>query len=189
MGGALSQEEIDALLKGAYMKMNNIVVTAYGHGKTIDKIAVSLFEGNSWHYGQPSPDAATYCNTINSLELKDNSWVFAKIISENAQYDLDVFLPIKFSSVIAKLDDRAIQKVLREVNTYDIANSLDGEDETVREKIFSNMTKRAAQMLKEDMRCMGPARLRSVKESQDKILSLIQLMTQTGEIITEGGNK
>ena len=124
------------------MGRNNIVITAYGHGKTIDKIAVSLFEPP--RYYQESADVETYCDTINSLELKGESWVFVKKISENTQYDLDVFLPLKFSSVILKLDNKVIQKILREVEIYDIGNSLKGEDERVKEKIFSNMSERAA---------------------------------------------
>jgi hypothetical protein len=80
----------------------DIVVTAYGHGKTISRIAVSLFEisENSYHYNHGS-DAETYCNAINSLELKDDSWAFAKILTENSQYPLGVFLPLEFSDVIS----------------------------------------------------------------------------------------
>ena len=168
------------------MGRDNIVITAYGHGKTIDKIAVSSFEF-SGHYGQSSPsDAETYCNTINSLELKDDSWVFAKKISENIQYGLASFLPLKLSSVIPKLDNRAIQTVLRKVDISDIAKSLKGEDETIQEKIFSNMSRRAAEMLKEDMRYMGPILLRHHIESQGKIISAIKHLADTGEIYLEG---
>jgi hypothetical protein len=45
---------------------------------------------------------------VNSLELKDDSWIFAKILSENTQYALKAFVPLKFSDVIVKLDDRAV---------------------------------------------------------------------------------
>lgn len=79
INGALSNDEIIALLDGTYMGMEvcmgdqkTIVVTAYGHDKIIDKIAVSLFERNSWSYDQESQDAKKYCTTINSLELKEN---------------------------------------------------------------------------------------------------------------------
>lgn len=170
------------------MGRDDIVITAYGHGKTIDKIAVSLFEISfSGHYGQPLMSGAeTYCKTINSLELKDDTWVFAKKIPENTQYGLDVFLQLKFSSVINKLDNRDIQTVLREVGIDDIAKSLKGEDETVQEKIFSNMSKRAVEMLKEDMRYMRPVLLEHVKKSQDKIISTIRYLADTGQIYLEG---
>jgi flagellar motor switch protein FliG len=163
-----------------------IVVTAYGHDRIIDNIAVSSFElsGNS-DYDDQSSDAKTYCDTINSLKLKDNSWVFAKIISENTPYALDGFRPLNFLDVIMELDDRAVQRILREMDSRDIARALKDQDATATalEKIFSNMSKRASQMLKEDMEFMGPLETRIVKDSQEKFLNVIRHLEQTGEII------
>jgi flagellar motor switch protein FliG len=168
-----------------------IVVTAYGHDKVLDKIAVSLFEvsGETYKYGyydNQSLDAETYCNAINSLELKNDSWISARILSENTQYSLNVFLPLKFSDIIMKLDNEAIQKVLKKVDAQELAKCLKDEDETVKEKIFTNMSKRASQILKEDIEdieYMGPSRINDVKESQKKILDLIRYLEQLGEII------
>jgi flagellar motor switch protein FliG len=162
----------------------SIVITAYGHNKTIDKIAVSSFENSeSGDYNNEESDAKTYCATINALELKDDSWVFAKILSENSKYSLDAFLPLKFSDVIIKLDNMAIQKILREVDSQDIAWALKGEAEEVKEKIFANMSKRASQMLKEDIGFIGQIRIKDVKKSQDIILNIIRRLDQCGEIV------
>jgi flagellar motor switch protein FliG len=156
------------------------VITVYGHNKTIDRIAVSLFDrsGNS----HDDTNATTYCDTINTLELKGDLWIYARIVSENTQYSLDTFLPLNFSDIIMKLDNPAIQRILREVDSQELVKALKGENEAVKEKIFNNMTKRAAQMLKEDMECMGPIRTIDVKENQEKILSLIKFFEQCGEI-------
>jgi flagellar motor switch protein FliG len=162
------------------------VITVYGHNKTIDKIAVSLFDkSESGHYGYDTDsNAETYCNTINGLKLEGESWILAKLVSENTQYELDAFLPAKFA-LIAELDDRAIQKILRETDSQDIAKALKGENEAVQEKIFNNMSKRAAEMLKEDMEYMGPVRITDVKDAQEKILGIIQHLEQTGEIVIQ----
>jgi flagellar motor switch protein FliG len=160
----------------------DIVVTAYGHSKTIDRIAVSLFEISESSY-YDNQDAQTYCNAINSLELKDDSWVFAKILTENSQYPLGVFLPLEFSDVIIQLDNIAVQKVLREIDSSELVKSLKDQDEAVKEKIFTNVSKRAAQMLKEDMECIGPIGIIDVKETQKKILSIICYLESTGEIV------
>jgi hypothetical protein len=162
----------------------DIVITAYGHGKIIDRIAVSLFEisENSYHDNYGS-DAKTYCNTINSLELKDDLWVFAKPLDENTQYPLGVFLPLDFSDVLMELDNMAIQKVLREIDSWELVKSLKDQDEAVKEKIFTNMSRRASLMLKEDMECMGPVGTMDVKEVQEKILGIICHLESTGEII------
>jgi flagellar motor switch protein FliG len=161
----------------------SIVVTAYGHNKTIDKIAVSSFEGAENRYANQSSDARTYCDTINALELKGDSWVCAKIFSENTQYSPDVFIPMNFSDVIIKLDDKAIQKLFREADSQELAKSLKDQDETVKEKIFRNMSKRASEMLKEDMEYMGKIRLQDVKKSQEGIMNIIRGLDQCGEIV------
>jgi flagellar motor switch protein FliG len=84
---------------------------------------------------------------------------------------------------IVMLDDRAIQKVLREVDSQELAKALKSVDTEVQDKIFKNMSKRAATMLKEDMEYMGPVRLKDVEESQQKIVSIIRHLEDTGEIV------
>jgi hypothetical protein len=162
--------------------MNNektTVITAYGHDKTIDKISVSLFDKAAHDYYDKN--ARTYCNTINSLKLEGDLWVFAKIVSENTLYPLDSFLFLDFD-MLATLDDRTIQEILRKVDSQDFAMALKIKNEAVQEKIFRNMSKRAAQMLKEDMEFMGPVRLDDVEKARDKILDIILQLEQTGEI-------
>ena len=84
---------------------------------------------------------------------------------------------------IVLLDDRSIQKVLREVDTQDLAKALKGVDAEVQEKIFRNMSKRASSLLREDMDFMGPIRLRDVEESQQKIVNIIRKLEEAGDII------
>jgi len=88
---------------------------------------------------------------------------------------------------IVLLDDRSIQKVLREVDSQELAKALKGVDSEVQEKIYKNMSKRAATMLKEDMEYMGPVRLKDVEEAQQKIVSIIRHLEETGEIIISRG--
>ena len=84
---------------------------------------------------------------------------------------------------IVLLDDRSIQKVLREVDSQELAKALKGVDAEVQEKIFRNMSKRAAQLLREDMDFMGPIRLRDVEESQQKIVNIIRKLEDAGDIV------
>ncbi|MDR0465532.1 MAG: flagellar motor switch protein FliG [Treponema sp.] len=84
---------------------------------------------------------------------------------------------------IVMLDDRAIQKVMREVDSQELAKALKSVDSEVQDKIFKNMSKRAAGMLKEDMEYMGPVRLKDVEEAQQKIVSIIRHLEDTGEIV------
>jgi len=81
------------------------------------------------------------------------------------------------------LDDRSIQRVLREVDHQDLAKALKAVDPELQEKIFRNMSKRAAQTLKEDMEYMGPLRMKEVEEAQQKIVGIIRKLEETGEIV------
>jgi hypothetical protein len=159
----------------------DLVITACGHDAVIDTISVSTFDRDGNHYSHDS-NAKMYCGNINALELKGKSWIVAEIVSENTQYALGSFLPLKFE-VLLKLDDAAVQKVLREVDSQDLARALKNAQETVKEKIFSNMSKRAVQMIKEDIDCMGPIQTIRVKESREKIAGAIRHLEETGEIV------
>ena len=84
---------------------------------------------------------------------------------------------------IVMLDDRSIQKVMREVDTQELAKALKAVDTEVQDKIFRNMSKRAASMLKEEIEYMGPTRLKDVEEAQQKIVSIIRHLEDNGDIV------
>ena len=81
------------------------------------------------------------------------------------------------------LDDRAIQKVLRETDTQVLAKALKAADKSVEDKIFRNMSKRAAEMLKEDIEFMGPIRIADVHEAQGQIIDITRRLERNGEIV------
>ena len=90
---------------------------------------------------------------------------------------------------IVTLDDRSIQKVLREVDTKDLALALKTASEDVAGRIYRNMSKRAADMLKEDIEFMGPVRLRDIEEAQQKVVATIRRLEEAGEIIISRGGE
>ena len=85
------------------------------------------------------------------------------------------------------LDDRAIQRVLREVENKDIATALKGANEEVQNVIFKNLSQRLAAMIKEDMEFMGPVRMKDVEEAQQKIVGIIRKLEDAGEIVISRG--
>ncbi len=88
---------------------------------------------------------------------------------------------------ILLLDDRAIQRVLRDVDNNDLAIALKGSNEEVQNTIFNNMSKRLAVMIKEDMEFMGPVRMKDVEEAQQKIVNTIRKLEDSGEIVISRG--
>lgn len=85
------------------------------------------------------------------------------------------------------LDDRAIQRVLRDVDNNDLEIALKGANEEVQTAIFNNLSKRLATMIKEDMEFMGPVRMKDVEEAQQKIVNIIRKLEDAGEIVISRG--
>lgn len=88
---------------------------------------------------------------------------------------------------ILLLDDRAIQRVLRDVDNNDLAIALKGANEQVQNAIFNNLSKRLAVMIKEDMEFMGPVRMKDVEEAQQKIVNIIRKLEDSAEIVISRG--
>ena len=88
---------------------------------------------------------------------------------------------------ILLLDDRAIQRVLRDVDNNDLAVALKSSNEEVQAAIFNNMSKRLAEMIKEDMEFMGPVRMKDVEEAQQKIVNIIRKLEDSAEIVISRG--
>ena len=88
---------------------------------------------------------------------------------------------------ILSLDDRAIQRVLRDVDNSDLALALKGATEEVQNVILNNLSSRLAVMIKEDMEFMGPVRMKDVEEAQQKIVNIIRKLEDSAEIVIARG--
>jgi flagellar motor switch protein FliG len=84
---------------------------------------------------------------------------------------------------LAEIDDRAMQAVLRDVASDKLAIALRGADGRVKDKVTSNMSQRAAEILVEDMEARGPVRLAEVEAAQKEILAIVRKMAESGEIV------
>lgn len=120
-------------------------------------------------------DRTTERNIIETLEEDDPD------LAEEIKKKMFVF------EDIITLDDKSIQKVMRNVDNNDLSKALKSVDAEVQDKIYQNMSKRAAQMLKDDMEFMGPVRLKEVEEAQQKIVSIIRKLEEQGEIVVSRG--
>jgi flagellar motor switch protein FliG len=90
---------------------------------------------------------------------------------------------------VAGLDNKSIQRILRDVDAKDLGLALKTSSEELKELILKNMSKRAAEMLTEDMQMLGPVRLHDVEEAQQKIVNVIRQLEDSGEIVIARGNK
>ena len=87
---------------------------------------------------------------------------------------------------LADVDDRGIQALLREVSSDVLVLALKGSDENVKEKIFKNMSKRASELLRDDLEAKGPVRVSDVETAQKEILTIARRMAEAGEIVLGG---
>ncbi len=122
-----------------------------------------------------SVDRGTEKHIMESLEIEEPE------LADEIRKKMFVFEDILL------LDDRAIQRVLRDVANDDLTLALKSANEQVQTAIFNNMSKRLAVMIKEDMEFMGPVRMKDVEEAQQKIVNIIRKLEDAGEIIVSRG--
>jgi len=119
-------------------------------------------------------DRATEKHVLESMEESDPE------LAEHIRRLMFVF------EDLVMLDDRGMQKVLQSIDNEDLCLSLKTASAELREKIFGNMTERAAGTIKEDMEYMGPVRLSQVDEAQQKIMDVVRALEDAGDIIIVG---
>ncbi len=124
-----------------------------------------------------SADRTTERNIMEYLEENDPE------LAEEIKKRLFVF------EDILRLDDRALQRIMREVDMKDLSLALKGATEELKAKFFKNMSKRAAEMLKEDMDYMGPVRVKDVEEAQQKVVNVVRGLEEQGEIVIATGGE
>ena len=120
-------------------------------------------------------DRGTEKHIMESLEIEDPE------LADEIRKKMFVF------EDILSLDDRSVQRVLREVDNNELAVALKGSNEEVQNLIFNNLSKRLATMIKEDMDFMGPVRMKDVEEAQQKIVNIIRKLEDSAEIIISRG--
>jgi flagellar motor switch protein FliG len=120
---------------------------------------------------------------LNLVDRSTEKIIIESLEEEDPELAEDIKKRMFVFEDIVMLDDRAIQKVMREVDTSELAKALKSVDSEVQDKIYRNMSKRAATLLKEDMEYMGPIRIKDVEEAQQKIVSIIRKLEEQGEIV------
>ena len=122
-----------------------------------------------------SVDRGTEKHIMESLEIEEPE------LADEIRKKMFVFEDILL------LDDRSIQRVLRDVDNNDLGIALKAANELVQNAVFNNLSKRLATMIKEDMEFMGPVRMKDVEEAQQKIVNIIRKLEDSGEIVISRG--
>jgi len=148
--------------------------------KTIEKKLLGMGHEDKLPY---SGGVGSMVEILNLLDRAAEKQIIEKLEDEDPELAEEIKKRLFVFEDIVMFDDRAIQKVMREVDAQELAKALKNADVKVQDKILKNMSKRAASMLKEDMEYMGPIRLSDAEEAQSKIVSIIRYLEETGELI------
>ncbi|MBS4539842.1 flagellar motor switch protein FliG [Clostridium sp. D2Q-11] len=155
-------KEVERILESKFSTMVNQDYTSAGGIESIVSILNAVDRGTEKHI-------------MEELELDDAE------LSEEIRRRMFVF------EDIVTLDGKSIQRFIREIDNSQWSIALKGASEEVKEVIFTNMSKRLVEIIKEDMEFMGPVRLKDIEEAQQNIVNVIRKLEDAGEIVTPRG--
>ncbi len=128
----------------------------------------------------------TIADILNNCDRTTEQMVLEKIEEGNSPLADSIRQLMFIFDDLVKVDDKGIQMILKEINTEDIAIALKTASEALKEKIFKNMSQRAAEILKEEMQTKGPVRVSDVEKSQQGIVKIARKLDAEGKIILAG---
>ena len=153
-----------------------IVMTIHGKGEVAEYVTIQTFKSTK----------TAYMYIANATVNNDDLWVRCEIIKGQRKYLLrKVCMEEVFDKELLKLDDRIIKKLLQETDSSELAKALKGVAREVQDKVFGNLPKRAAGMLKEDMEYMGSIRKSDCLDAQGKILDTLEMLLEEAEFDIE----
>lgn len=141
------------------------------------------------HHEQQTGGVKTLVSILNRVDRSTEKTILEELETNDPELADEIRKLMFVFEDIIKLHDVAIQRVLREVDQKDLAKAMRGTNEEVTNRIYKNMSKRAADMLREEIQFMGPVRLKDVEEAQQRIVQVIRRLDEAGEIIVARGGE
>lgn len=126
-------------------------------------------------------------NILNTVDRGTEKYIMETLEIEDTDLAEEIRKRMFVFEDILTLDNRSIQRFLRDVENNQLAIALKGATEEVQKAIYSNMSKRLSEMIREDIEFMGPVRLKDVEEAQQKIVNIIRKLEDAGEIVISRG--
>jgi flagellar motor switch protein FliG len=168
------------------LRIANLNKVLGGMVKEVDKVFEEILQNKDRVSTQEAGGVGRLAEMLNQID----GTIVEQIIDQIEETDADLAEEIKqmmfvFEDVVL-VDDKGLQKVLRSVESQELAVALKAASDEVKQKIFRNMSQRAAEILKEEMEVSGAVRMKDVTDAQQKITRIIQDMERKGELIITG---
>lgn len=155
--------------------------------KEIEKVLETKFSGMLAQDFTTTGGVQSAVDILNSVDRGTEKFIMEELDIRDAELSEEIRKRMFVFEDIVSLDNRSIQRIIREIDNSQWAIALKGASEEVKEVVFANMSKRLVEMIEEDIEFMGPVRIRDIEEAQQNIVNIIRKLEEDGEIITPRG--
>ncbi len=152
----------------------------------LDSILEKQFSGNNAVQSSSVGGMKTAANILNFMDSSVESEIMDEVKEADSELGQNIEDLMFVFENLSEIDDRGIQTLLREVSSETLVLALKAADEVLKEKIFKNMSKRASEMLRDDLEARGPVKLSDVEGAQKEILAIARRMMESGELAMGG---
>lgn len=168
------------------LRIANLTRVVSGMVEEIDKVFEDVLKGKEAPLIHKTGGVGRLAEILNQIDMESGDMILGEIEESNPELAGEIKQLMFVFDDLTLVDDKGIQKVLRRVETKELAVALKAASEEVREKVFKNMSERASEMLREEIEATGAIRMKEVEDAQSGITRIIQEMEQKGEIVIRG---
>jgi flagellar motor switch protein FliG len=176
----------DALKSDVALRIANLDKVISGMVEEIDKVFEDILKNKDHAAIQEAGGVSRLAEILNQIDGGSAEQIIDDIEENNPELADEIKQMMFVFEDIVLVDDKGLQKVLRSVESQELAVALKASSEEVKQKIFKNMSERAADILKEEMEVSGAVRMKDVTDAQQKITRIVQEMERKGELIISG---
>lgn len=152
----------------------------------LNEVIENQFKGNSHVKSSTVGGIKTAASILNLMDASQESEIMDQVSDYDAELGEKIQDLMFVFDDLAEIDDRGIQSLLREVSSEILVLALKGAEQALKEKIFKNMSKRAGEMLRDDLDAKGPVRLSDVEAAQKEILAIARRLSESGDLALGG---
>ncbi|MHC4909884.1 MAG: flagellar motor switch protein FliG, partial [Planctomycetota bacterium] len=181
LGGLPEEKQIEVVRRIAYMEQTNpdvIKEVEIGLSSRLANMVMTSMEKVG--------GVETVAEVLNLCDRSTEKTIMEGIETEDPELVEDIRRLMFVFEDILMVDDKGIQAVMKEVDNDELCLSLKTASDELKEKVFSNMSARASELIKEEMEYMGPVRLSDVESAQQRIVDIVRRLEDAGEIIISG---
>lgn len=182
LGGLASNKQLEVIRRIATMEQTSPEVIADVE-RSLQSRMTSMFSQSMEKKG----GVPMVAQILNVADRATNKGILESLDQQDAELADEIRRLMFVFEDLLKLDDKSIQALLKEVDNNQWAVSLKGASDEIRQKIFSNLSQRAAEMLKEEMQFLGPVRVADVEAMQQQIVDTVRRLEDAGEITVASG--